>query len=83
MTGLMYYRPEDHIDYLRECLLQVRENGIDSVRWNIFLDQHRKSKEPLPPISADSPENGKARLVPREPTFLRGKHFAVWKLTTY
>ncbi len=49
MTGLMYHRPEDHVKYLQECLNKVKEDGMDNVSWNIFIDAH-KSKEPLPPI---------------------------------
>ena len=49
MTGLMYYRPDDHIKYLQECLKQVKDEGADNVRWNIFIEAH-KSKDPLPPI---------------------------------
>ncbi|XP_064649124.1 adenylate kinase isoenzyme 5-like isoform X2 [Lineus longissimus] len=53
MTGLMYHRPKDHITYLRECLDKIRSKGLDHVRWNLFVEQRRKT--PLPPIS---PQNG-------------------------
>ena len=56
MTGLMFYRPEDHIAYLQECLKKILEEGVDKVRWNLFIDSKRKT--PLPPIT---PENGRAR----------------------
>jgi len=56
MTGLMFYRPEDHIAYLQECLKKIRADGVDKVRWNLFIESKRKT--PLPPIT---PDNGRAR----------------------
>ena len=61
MTGLMYYRPEDHLSYLQECLKRVHEAGVDNIRWQHFVDQRRKT--PLPPI----PSEGDGRHV-RTPT---------------
>ena len=74
MTGLMFYRPDDHIEFIKECLTKVKNNGIDSIKWNIFIDQRRKNQTPLPPIS---PENGRNRINPREPTFLRGEYILI------
>lgn len=48
MTGLMYYRPEDHIGYLQDCLSKLQDEGSDSVTWKRFIDQRRT---PLPPIA--------------------------------
>ncbi|XP_046330687.2 uncharacterized protein LOC124114162 [Haliotis rufescens] len=53
MTGLMFHRPSDHIQYLLDCLEKVKNNG--QVTWNMFVE-YKRSKTPLPPIT---PENGK------------------------
>lgn len=48
LTGLMYYRPEDPIDYLETCLKKVRDlGGTDKVRWDTFVGQEKKSLPPL------------------------------------
>ena len=31
MTGLMYYRPDDHVDYLQTCLNKIKSDGPDKV----------------------------------------------------
>lgn len=49
LTGLMYYRPEDPIEYLEGCLQRVRElGGPEKVKWDTFIPQERR---PLPPIN--------------------------------
>ncbi|KAJ8300073.1 hypothetical protein KUTeg_021592 [Tegillarca granosa] len=55
MTGLMYHRPTDHIQYLIDCLEKVKAQGPDNITWSSFVDI-RRTKTPLPPIP---PENGK------------------------
>uniref|UniRef100_A0A3B1JHD2 Adenylate kinase 5 n=1 Tax=Astyanax mexicanus TaxID=7994 RepID=A0A3B1JHD2_ASTMX len=48
LTGLMYYRPDDPIDYLECCLKKVRElGGTEKVRWDTFVGQEKKSLPPL------------------------------------
>ncbi|TKS79567.1 Adenylate kinase isoenzyme 5 [Collichthys lucidus] len=48
LTGLMYYRPDDPIDYLEGCLKKARElGGPDKVRWDTFVGQEKKSLPPL------------------------------------
>lgn len=48
LTGLMYYRPDDPIEYLEGCLKKVRElGGTDKVRWDTFVGQEKKSLPPL------------------------------------
>lgn len=48
LTGLMYHRPDDPIDYLESCLKKVRElGGTDKVRWDTFVGQEKKSLPPL------------------------------------
>lgn len=49
LTGLMYYRPDDPIDYLEDCLKKARElGGPDKVRWDTFVGHEKK---PLPPLN--------------------------------
>lgn len=67
MTGLMYYRPEDHITYLQNCLKKVREQAIETVTWNIFIESQRKT--PLPPIS---PTDQKRTPILRDSSFITG-----------
>ncbi|TNN88533.1 Adenylate kinase isoenzyme 5 [Liparis tanakae] len=48
LTGLMYYRPDDPIDYLEVCLNKARElGGPEKVRWDTFVGQEKKSLPPL------------------------------------
>ena len=61
MSGLMFHRPTDHIQYLINCLEKVKAKGQEEVRWNMFIEMKR-SKTPLPPIT---PTNG-SRPVSRE-----------------
>ncbi|KAL8558593.1 hypothetical protein ACOMHN_046311 [Nucella lapillus] len=61
MTGLMFHRPTDHIQYLIECLEKVKVKGQEEMRWNMFIEIQRV-KTPLPPIT---PGNGR-RPVSRE-----------------
>ncbi|XP_006824705.1 adenylate kinase isoenzyme 5-like, partial [Saccoglossus kowalevskii] len=59
MTGLMYYRPEDHLEYMQECLNKAKEKGPDNIKWNSFVEDIKRSS-PLPPITPS---------LSREPTF--------------
>eukprot|EP00118_Oscarella_pearsei_P003891 m.16183 g.16183 ORF g.16183 m.16183 type:complete len:962 (+) comp26771_c0_seq3:595-3480(+) len=63
MTGLMYAKPENPVDYLQSCLSQMQgtENTHQNVQWNSFLPQTKPAFEgagqPLPPIKRrQSPE---------------------------
>jgi len=50
MTGLMYYRPADHITYLQDCLKTLQaEKGGEPVSWNRFI----VSAKALPPIPSE------------------------------
>lgn len=33
----MYHRPNDHLDYMQQCIEKIRANGMNSVRWDLFL----------------------------------------------
>ena len=51
MTGLMFKQPEDHIDYIINCLQRVKAagnnhaNSKNQVKWNTFLTDMPTSKE--------------------------------------
>ncbi|XP_069742031.1 adenylate kinase isoenzyme 5-like isoform X2 [Narcine bancroftii] len=62
LTGLMYQRPEDPIEYLEGCLQRVRElGGPEKVKWDTFIPQDRRS---LPPINGGQ---GKKPMFRTEP----------------
>ncbi|XP_072176266.1 adenylate kinase isoenzyme 5-like [Diadema setosum] len=62
MTGLMYHKPENHIDYMLNCLNKVHSSpdASASIKWNSFIEEVKRTS-PLPPIRPDS--------VERQPTF--------------
>ncbi|XP_066537446.1 adenylate kinase isoenzyme 5 [Hoplias malabaricus] len=68
LTGLMYYRPDDPIDYLEGCLKKVRElGGTDKVRWDTFVGQEKKS---LPPLNGGQSRRSFFRnVLPDSPNF--------------
>ncbi|XP_059141356.1 adenylate kinase isoenzyme 5-like [Physella acuta] len=55
MTGLMFHRPNDHIQYLIDSLEKVKTKGQAELTWNMFVEV-KSAKKPLPPIT---PVNGK------------------------
>uniref|UniRef100_A0A8C1V9V6 Adenylate kinase isoenzyme 5 n=1 Tax=Cyprinus carpio TaxID=7962 RepID=A0A8C1V9V6_CYPCA len=68
LTGLMYYRPDDPIDYLETCLKKVRElGGTDKVRWDTFVGQEKKL---LPPLNGGQSRRSFFRnVLPDSPNF--------------
>ena len=51
MTGLMFHKPDDHFDFLIECLHKAKDSGgMNAVHWNAFVD-FKRTGAPLPPIS--------------------------------
>ncbi|CAL8343284.1 unnamed protein product [Merluccius merluccius] len=68
LTGLMYYRPDDPIDYLEGCLKKVRElGGSEKVRWDTFVGQEKKS---LPPLNGGQSRRSLFRnVLPDSPNF--------------
>ncbi|KAM6948370.1 adenylate kinase isoenzyme 5 [Aplochiton taeniatus] len=68
LTGLMYYRPDDPIDYLEGCLKKVRElGGPEKVRWDTFVGQEKKS---LPPLNGGQSRRSFFRnVLPDSPNF--------------
>ncbi|XP_061587038.1 adenylate kinase isoenzyme 5 [Cololabis saira] len=68
LTGLMYYRPDDPIEYLEGCLSKARElGGPDKVRWDTFVGQEKK---PLPPLNGGQTRRSLFRTVlPDSPSF--------------
>ncbi|KAM3914672.1 adenylate kinase isoenzyme 5 [Leptodactylus fuscus] len=48
LNGLMYYRPEDPVDYLESCLQKVRElGGSEKVKWDTFVGPDKRNLPPL------------------------------------
>uniref|UniRef100_A0A3B4BA37 Uncharacterized protein n=1 Tax=Periophthalmus magnuspinnatus TaxID=409849 RepID=A0A3B4BA37_9GOBI len=68
LTGLMFYRPEDPIEYLESCLKKVRElGGTEKVRWDTFVGQEKKS---LPPLNGGQSRRSLFRnVMPESPNF--------------
>ncbi|XP_030853317.1 adenylate kinase isoenzyme 5-like [Strongylocentrotus purpuratus] len=63
MTGLMYNKPENHVEYMLNCLQKVQGSPekTNAVKWNTFVENVKRTPSPLPPIQLD---NGA-----RQPTF--------------
>ncbi|XP_064194228.1 adenylate kinase isoenzyme 5 [Anguilla rostrata] len=68
LTGLMYYRPDDPVEYLEACLKKVRElGGTEKVRWDTFVGQDKKS---LPPLNGGQSRRSFFRnVLPESPNF--------------
>lgn len=68
LTGLMYYRPDDPIDYLEGCLKKAKElGGPEKVRWDTFVGQEKKS---LPPLNGGQSRRSLFRnVLPDSPNF--------------
>uniref|UniRef100_A0A3P8NXC3 Adenylate kinase isoenzyme 5 n=1 Tax=Astatotilapia calliptera TaxID=8154 RepID=A0A3P8NXC3_ASTCA len=68
LTGLMYYRPDDPIEYLEGCLKKARElGGPEKVRWDTFVGQEKKS---LPPLNGGQSRRSLFRnVLPDSPNF--------------
>uniref|UniRef100_A0A3B3DYE3 Adenylate kinase isoenzyme 5 n=1 Tax=Oryzias melastigma TaxID=30732 RepID=A0A3B3DYE3_ORYME len=68
LTGLMYYRPDDPIEFLESCLKKARElGGPDKVRWDTFVGQEKKS---LPPLNGGQSRRSLFRnVLPESPNF--------------
>ncbi|XP_060697493.1 adenylate kinase isoenzyme 5-like isoform X1 [Hemiscyllium ocellatum] len=63
LTGLMYHRPDDPIEYLEGCLQRVRElGGPEKVKWDTFISQEHQL---LPPINSGQ---GKKPIFRSEPS---------------
>jgi hypothetical protein len=44
MTGLMFKQPDDHIDYIMNCLNKIKQpqNQKNQVKWNTFITAGEK-----------------------------------------
>jgi hypothetical protein len=66
LTGLLYNKPADHLQFLGECINSAKE--IESLKWDTFLD---RSKKPLPaiPRTTDGPIRSETFGLSDEPVF--------------
>ncbi|XP_063792714.1 adenylate kinase isoenzyme 1 isoform X1 [Pseudophryne corroboree] len=65
LTGLMYYRPEDPINYLELCLQRVRDlGGPEKVQWDTFLSRT------LPPINGGQGKKSKHKAEVAQPSHM-------------
>lgn len=60
MTGLMFKQPEDHIDYIMNCLHKIKSpQKSHGVKWNTFITAASNEKENSNPMNLSR----EARLV--------------------
>ena len=66
MTGLMFKQPDDHLDYIMNCLQKIKQQTVTRypVKWNTFLTSGSSDKE-LPPLKDNLNNNigREARVV--------------------
>jgi hypothetical protein len=45
ITSLMYSKPDDHIDFIQQCLIKIKtENvGNKSIKWDSFIDLKKQT----------------------------------------
>ncbi|XP_035272250.1 adenylate kinase isoenzyme 5-like [Anguilla anguilla] len=74
LTGLMFYRPDDPIEYLESSLKKIKElGGTDKVRWDTFIGQEKKS---LPPLNGNQYRRSFFRnVLPDSANFSYGKRY--------
>ncbi|XP_029687508.1 adenylate kinase isoenzyme 5 isoform X1 [Takifugu rubripes] len=73
LTGLMYYQPDDPIEYLEGCLKKARElGGPDKVRWDTFVGHEKK---PLPPLNGGQTRRSLFRNVLPDSHNLSYRHY--------
>uniref|UniRef100_A0A8C4DTG6 Nucleoside-diphosphate kinase n=1 Tax=Dicentrarchus labrax TaxID=13489 RepID=A0A8C4DTG6_DICLA len=76
LTGLLYHRPEDPVDFLQRCLITTRQlGGPESVAWDTFIHLERLQLIPLTPqvstINSKTPP-GTAQTTPEPKLFTLG-----------
>ncbi|KAH9498983.1 Adenylate kinase isoenzyme 5 [Bulinus truncatus] len=72
MTGLMFHRPKDHIQYLIDCLEKVKTKSQAELTWNLFVEV-RSTKTPLPPIDNGKRPPTRESQSPKETGVIRQK----------
>ncbi|XP_051250609.1 adenylate kinase isoenzyme 5-like isoform X2 [Dicentrarchus labrax] len=56
LTGLLYHRPEDPVDFLQRCLITTRQlGGPESVAWDTFIHLERLQLSLGPPRTTSVP----------------------------
>ncbi|GMT32240.1 hypothetical protein PFISCL1PPCAC_23536 [Pristionchus fissidentatus] len=83
MTGLIYNRPDNPIDFLEEALMRVREAPNEPFAWDMFLNKgdepkqrNRRSVDKQNSVTSKretpAPPKDRASTVERAPTVQRG-----------
>ena len=62
MTGLMYARPANPIEFLEECISKSKVMGPEKLTWDSFA----LKKDPLPPISPRDPQREQSFITQKE-----------------
>ena len=66
LTGLLYNKPADHLQFLGECINSARE--IENLKWDTFLN-HNKAPLPAIPKTTDGPIRSESFGLSDEPVF--------------
>lgn len=77
MTGLMFKQPDDHIEYIINCLQRIKANNgtqqsqptKSQIKWNSFITQPNE-KNDLPPLR----DNPNASNINKEARVINGKN---------
>ncbi|CAM1292267.1 Uncharacterised protein g383 [Pycnogonum litorale] len=64
MTGLMYHRPDDHLTYMEQCLLMMRQKGMKDLSWNTFIECNLPKMKPLSATGQESDAENNCRSSP-------------------
>ncbi|XP_076337828.1 adenylate kinase isoenzyme 5-like [Tachypleus tridentatus] len=57
MVGLMFHRPDDHVQFLQQCLSKVRTGEVKRCYWNSFISSLHPQLRTLLPLSSCSQIN--------------------------
>lgn len=48
MTGLMFKQPEDHIEYIINCLHKIKSPNKSQIKWNTFITSGNEKENTNP-----------------------------------
>ncbi len=66
LTGLLYNKPDDHLQFLGDCINSAKK--ISNLKWDTFLD-HNKNPLPAIPRTTDGPIRSESFGLSDEPVF--------------